>query len=84
MVKTARSTDEGGRGLLIVDRCTADWGIDTATNGDKSVWALFEMQPPTYQSWAHPTNSAPSIRQRTNVEDRTLAEIPPQSRRTQP
>jgi hypothetical protein len=45
-VKTARSTDEGGRGLLVVDRRAAHWGIDTAHNGDKSFWALFELQHP--------------------------------------
>jgi len=82
MVKNARSTDEGGRGRLVIDRCSADWGIDTATNGDKSVWALFEMHTPSYESWAHPTTSAQSVPQRLDVEGRNVAHPPP-SRHTE-
>src|SRR4051812_22066548 len=49
MVKTPRSTDGAGRGLMVVDRCTADWGIDNAANGDTFVWALFELRPPPFE-----------------------------------
>jgi anti-sigma regulatory factor (Ser/Thr protein kinase) len=83
MVKNTRSTDEGGRGLLIVDRCTEDWGIDTATNGDQSVWAVFELQTPSYESWTHPTASARSRRERPRVEGSNVAQILPKSWRTE-
>jgi|tagenome__1003787_1003787.scaffolds.fasta_scaffold20988545_4 hypothetical protein len=79
MVKTARVTDESGRGLLIVDRRTAEWGIDTAANGDKSVWALFEVQPPPFEPRNTAATIARSVRQRTNSEGRNLAQIPPQA-----
>ena len=81
MVKTARSTDEGGRGLLVVDRCAEDWGIDTADNGDKSVWALFEVQPPPYQARDHAATSVLSGQPRPGVEGRKVARTPQQSRR---
>lgn len=34
----ARPTDEGGRGLMLVEALSADWGIDLTGSG-KTVWA---------------------------------------------
>lgn len=31
----------GGRGLLIVQQLSSDWGVDTSATGAKSVWACF-------------------------------------------
>src|SRR3954454_17297981 len=76
MIKTARPTDEGGRGLFIVDRCTEDWGIDTAGNRDRHVWALFEMEPPPYEPRDDAARSARSVDQRTYLERRTMPQIP--------
>ena len=78
MVKT-RVTSQGGRGLLIVDRCSEDWGVDTAANGDKSVWALFEVQPPPFEPRDTTDASSRSVPQRPHGEDRHLAHIPPQA-----
>jgi hypothetical protein len=52
MSKTARSTDEGGRSSLIVERVSARWGVGTAPDGDTSAWALFELRAPSYEAWA--------------------------------
>ena len=37
--------DESGRGLWIVDACSADWGVDLPEDGEKCIWALFAVQP---------------------------------------
>lgn len=41
----ALADDEGGRGLWIVDACSADWGTDVASSQGKSTWALFAVRP---------------------------------------
>ena len=43
--------DESGRGLWIVDACSADWGVDLTDGGEKCTWALFAVQPKS--SWAN-------------------------------
>jgi anti-sigma regulatory factor (Ser/Thr protein kinase) len=40
-----RADDEGGRGLWLVDACSADWGTDVASSEGKSTWALFAVRP---------------------------------------
>lgn len=37
--------DESGRGLWIVDACSADWGVDLHDGEGKSTWALFAVRP---------------------------------------
>ena len=36
--------DTGGRGLLIVAALTQEWGVDTSTTDEKSVWAAFAVR----------------------------------------
>lgn len=35
--------DESGRGLWLVDACTADWGTDVTGQEGKSTWAIFPV-----------------------------------------
>ena len=35
--------DTGGRGLVIVAALTQEWGVDTSTRDEKSVWAAFTV-----------------------------------------
>ena len=37
--------DEHGRGLLLVEVLTREWGTSTTTEGRKSVWASFPCEP---------------------------------------
>ena len=37
--------EEGGRGLWIVDACSADWGTDLGGEEGKGTWAMFAMRP---------------------------------------
>lgn len=37
--------DESGRGLLLVDAVSEDWGIDLAGDEGKCIWALFAVRP---------------------------------------
>ena len=37
--------DENGRGLWLVDACSAEWGTDVASGDGKSTWALFAVRP---------------------------------------
>jgi hypothetical protein len=39
---------DGGRGLWLVDACSADWGTDLVGDG-KSIWVLFAVRPES--SW---------------------------------
>jgi len=38
-------TEMGGRGLLIVERLSQEWGTSTDVGGFKSVWASFSERP---------------------------------------
>ncbi len=44
------ATDESGRGLWLVDACSAAWGTDLGDDDGKSTWALFAVRPKS--SWA--------------------------------
>lgn len=44
VVHAARPSDEGGRGLLLVERIAARWGTDVATDR-KTTWAELEAEP---------------------------------------
>lgn len=39
-VKNAGETDIGGRGLLLVEAISDDWGVRFETGGGKTVWAV--------------------------------------------
>ena len=45
--------DEGGRGLWIVDACSADWGTEFVGEHGKCTWALFAVRPKS--SWIYDT-----------------------------
>jgi anti-sigma regulatory factor (Ser/Thr protein kinase) len=38
--------DMNGRGLMLVERLSDEWGVTTATDGSKSVWASFALTLP--------------------------------------
>jgi glycerate kinase len=38
-VREAAETDTGGRGLLVVDAVSEEWGLRYEDNGRKTVWA---------------------------------------------
>lgn len=38
-IRRAADTDTGGRGLLVVDAVSEDWGVRYEENGRKTVWA---------------------------------------------
>jgi len=37
--------EEGGRGLVIVERLSREWGVTVGPDGSKSVWAAFDQVP---------------------------------------
>ena len=41
----AQVMDTHGRGLLLVDQTSHDWGVTGGPGGSKSVWASFVTQP---------------------------------------
>lgn len=50
----ARLEDCGGRGLEVVGLVSNDWGVDHGSNGDKSVWASFDVAPRAAPSFLAP------------------------------
>jgi len=40
-----RAGDTGGRGLAIVEQVSSEWGVSPGVDGDKSVWASFDLKP---------------------------------------
>jgi anti-sigma regulatory factor (Ser/Thr protein kinase) len=47
MVRVPGGMEPGGRGLAIVDECSVQWGTTMESEGGKSVWALFDVTPPS-------------------------------------
>ena len=47
--------DLGGRGLMIVDILSQDWGTSTDAHGFKSVWASFPASPSRVFGFRGPT-----------------------------
>ena len=43
--------DMSGRGLMIVELLSQEWGTATDANGFKSVWASFSIGPSEPESW---------------------------------
>jgi anti-sigma regulatory factor (Ser/Thr protein kinase) len=41
----ASATDPRGRGLVIVDALSRDWGVTVSESGEKAVWAVFDVAP---------------------------------------
>ncbi len=41
----AQVMDTQGRGMLLVDHTSHDWGVTEGPGGSKSVWASFVTQP---------------------------------------
>ena len=44
MVVAPRNLDLGGRGMMIVQGLSRDWGVSVDAGGGKSVWAVFDTQ----------------------------------------
>jgi anti-sigma regulatory factor (Ser/Thr protein kinase) len=44
VMRTADAMAGGGRGLMIVDVLSGDWGVKVSPSGSKTVWAAFEVQ----------------------------------------
>lgn len=40
VIGAAEAMDGGGRGLIIVDVLSSDWGVTSRPDGSKSVWAV--------------------------------------------
>jgi hypothetical protein len=36
--------------LTLLEQSSEQWGVDTAANGDESVWVLFALQSPPFRS----------------------------------
>jgi anti-sigma regulatory factor (Ser/Thr protein kinase) len=54
---------DGGRGLGIIDACSAAWGVETGHGFGKCVWALFAVPPKSswieQEDWQAPIRSDP-------------------------
>jgi len=44
VMRAADAMAGGGRGLMIVDVLSRDWGVRVGPSGSKTVWAAFEVQ----------------------------------------
>jgi anti-sigma regulatory factor (Ser/Thr protein kinase) len=45
VMAAGEAMDGGGRGLVIVDVLSRDWGVTSRPDGSKSVWAAFAADP---------------------------------------
>jgi anti-sigma regulatory factor (Ser/Thr protein kinase) len=45
LARRVSAEDENGRGLWLVDACSADWGTDLYGDEGKSTWAHFVLRP---------------------------------------